>query len=195
MSGTSSQAFAAGARGRGRRASEFFVIGEDGPAMRIVEGALSRGVDGTPRAGDFESGEAAACGTRSRAASLLIWLHSQHEEATLAFRFQTLQRARASGVALAAAIGLAAVCANAPFALACEGLGCVGQAVGEGVHDTGVALDKGARVTGHAIERGARATGHVVKRGARATGHVVEHGAHAVGEGVQETGKALTGQP
>ena len=72
MSGTSSQAFAAGARGRGWRASEFFVIGEDGPAKRIVEGALSRGVDGTPRAGDFESGEAAACGTRSRAASLLM---------------------------------------------------------------------------------------------------------------------------
>ena len=102
----------------------------------------------------------------------------------MALRFVTLPHDPVASLALAAVIGFAALLAGAPPALACEGLGCVGQTVGEGVHDTGVVLEKGVRVTGHAIERGADATGHVV-----------EQGAHAVGEGVQETGKALTGQP
>ena len=84
------------------------------------------------------------------------------------------------------AICVAAVLTGSPAAIACEGVGCVGQAVGQGMRETGHAVQKGARVTGNAVGHGLRATGHVVEGGVRATGHALSAAGH-------ETKRLVTG--
>jgi hypothetical protein len=128
---------------------------------------------------------------------------AQHEEAGVVFGSRTLNKG-ISISALAATVGLSAFLAS-ESAWACEGIGCVGDAIGQGVQTTGQAVGKGVEVTGHAVgagvhatghvvKRGAEATGHVVRRGAQATGHVANKGVHAIGNAAVGTEKAVTGQ-
>ena len=100
------------------------------------------------------------------------------------FPSDTLPNVRAWSLALVGAIGLAAAFASLDRAHACDGFGCVGDTIGQGVHDTGVAVERGARFTGHAVER----AGTAVRGGVRATGH-------AAGTVAHDTGKVVTGQP
>ncbi len=92
------------------------------------------------------------------------------------------------GLGLIAAIGLGGAMLAPDRALACDGLGCVGQAIDTGVRDTGVAIQKGAQATGHVMERGAHDLGTGVKNGVQGAGHAVDD----VG---QATSRAVTGNP
>jgi hypothetical protein len=104
------------------------------------------------------------------------------------FSSDTLPNVRAWTLALVGAIGLAAAFVSLDRAHACDGFGCVGDTIGQGVHDTGVAVERGARFTGQVVERGAYGVGTAVRGGVRATGH-------AVGTVTHDTGKVVTGQP
>ena len=98
--------------------------------------------------------------------------------------FRTSQNGRAWTLALIGAIGLAAVFAALDRARVCEGAGCVGDAIGQGI-----ALKVGGeRLTGYVAGRGAHGVGAAVESGVRATGR-------AVGEVADNTSKAATGQP
>jgi hypothetical protein len=103
--------------------------------------------------------------------------------------FRTSQNGRAWRLAFIGAIGLSAVFAALDRARVCEGPGCVGDAIGQGVHDTAVAL-KGSddRFTGYATGRGAHGVGVAVESGVQAT-------ARAVGEVADNTSKVATSQP
>jgi hypothetical protein len=103
--------------------------------------------------------------------------------------FRTAQNGRAWTLGFIGAIGLTAVFAALDRARVCEGPGCVGDAIGRGVHDTAVAL-KGDddRLTGYATGRGPHRVDAAVESGVRATGR-------AVGEVADNTSKAATGQP
>ena len=92
-----------------------------------------------------------------------------------------------SATSLIAAVALSAALANADRALACDGVGCVGQAIGEGAHEVGAAIGEGAQMTGHAVERGAAGAGGVVVKGVDATGR-------ALGDAGRSVDKAVTGQ-
>ena len=105
--------------------------------------------------------------------------------------FRTSQNGRAWTLALIGAIGLAAVFAALDRARVCEGPGCVGDAIGQSIHDTGVAVALkrgGERLTGYAAGRGAHGVGAAVESRVRATGR-------AVGEVADNASKAATGQP
>ena len=103
--------------------------------------------------------------------------------------FRTSQNGRAWALAFIGAIGLSAVFAALDRARVCEGPGCVGDAIGQGVHDTALAFKGGDdRLTGYATVRGARGAGVAVESGVHVTGR-------AVGEVADNTSKAATSQP
>jgi hypothetical protein len=94
---------------------------------------------------------------------------------------------RRSAASLIAAVGLVAVIAGAERASACDGIGCVGQAIGQGARETGAAIGEGVQKSGHAVERGAVGVGHVVDKGVDATGRALGDAGHSVD-------RAVTGQ-
>jgi hypothetical protein len=104
------------------------------------------------------------------------------------FPSESLPTVRAWSLAFLGALGRAAAFVSLDRAQACDGFGCVGDTLGQGVHDTGVAVERGARFTGQVVERGAYGVGTAVRGGVRATGH-------AVGTVTHDTGKVVTGQP
>ena len=96
------------------------------------------------------------------------------------------RRDRMSAASLVAAVGLAAMIAGADRAAACDGVGCVGQAIGEGVHETGVGIGR-RRATGHVVEKGAVGVGGAVQKGVNTTGRALGDAGHSVD-------RAVTGQ-
>ncbi len=104
------------------------------------------------------------------------------------FRAKAWRLRRVVGFGLIAAVGLGGTMVGMDRARACDGLGCVGQAIGHGVRDTGVAIQRGAQATGHVVERGAYDLGTGVQEGVQGAGHAVDD----VG---QATSRAVNGNP
>jgi hypothetical protein len=101
---------------------------------------------------------------------------------------KALRLRRVFGLGLIGAVGLGGAMVGVDRARACDGLGCVGQAIDHGVRDTGAAIQRGAQATGHVMERGAYDLGTGVQEGVQGAGHAVDD----VG---QATSRAVNGNP
>ncbi len=89
------------------------------------------------------------------------------------------------GLAAACLFGLAFV-ADAGPAAACEGVGCVGKAIGQGVGGAGAAIGEGASAAARGVEKGAHGVGVGVEKGVNATGK-------ALGDAGRGVDRAVTG--